>query len=101
MSEQKSIRRALPKRPIGLRQRIFRPVVTPDGQLQAGDCTLARVETTSDGGPVLVFRDRYRRRCEARGSEDIRVWLRELVDAVEGEERTNSERPLGAVEGEL
>ena len=88
-----AVRRTLPPSP---KRRTFRPVVTPDGQLQAGGCTLATVENAPEGGgPVLVFRDRYKRRCKARGTDDVRVWLREIVEAVECQERVEPERPLG------
>jgi len=85
---EKPIRRILPPSP---RQRTFRPVITPDGKLQAGGCTLATVETTGEG-PVLVFTDHYHPRCRKRGTDDVRVWLRDIVEAAE---RREPERPLG------
>jgi len=84
----KIVKRNLPPSP---RQRCFRPVITPDGELRAGGCTLATVEPGMEG-PVLVFRDRYHPRCNKRGTEDVRVWLRDIVEAAE---RMEGERPLG------
>jgi hypothetical protein len=63
-------------------RRTFRPTVTPEGELKAGGCTLGRVEAGPDG-PVLVVPDRYRRRCQARGTDDVAVNLREALREAE------------------
>ena len=56
----------------------FRPVIREDGTAQAGGMSLFRVD---DEGRV-VFADRYRARCRARGTDDVPVDVLELLDAL-------------------
>jgi len=49
-----------------------------EGEILAGGMRLFRVD---DEGRV-IFEDRYRRRCIARGSDDVTVYLTDLLDII-------------------
>ena len=55
--------------------RTFRPTIR-ENQILAGGMRIAEVD---DEGRV-IFEDRYRRRCLARGSDDVPVDLVELLE---------------------
>lgn len=55
----------------------FEPVIREDGMVLAGGMALFSV----DGGR-LVFEDRYRVRCRARGTDDVPVDAVELLEAI-------------------
>ena len=57
--------------------RTFKPTIR-EGQILAGGMRIA--EVGSEG--QLVFEDRYRRRCVARGTDDVQVDLMELLEAL-------------------
>lgn len=54
------------------------------GKLVASGCTLATVTTGADGDAVLVFEDRWRRRCQRQGrGAEVGVRLDEIRAVVE------------------
>ena len=57
--------------------RTFKPVIL-EGQILAGGMRIAEVD---DEGRV-IFEDRYRRRCLARGTDDVPVDVLELLEAL-------------------
>ena len=57
--------------------RTFKPEISEDGTILAGGMKIGTVRETD-----WVFPDRYLRRCQARGTEDVPVSLSELVDAL-------------------
>ena len=59
--------------------RTFRPTIQDDGTVRAGGVCLGRVDRESGH---LVRRDRYLRRCTARGTEDVRVDLVEFLEVI-------------------
>jgi len=61
-------------------RRTYPPTVTENGQLKAGGCTLGKVEAGPEGEPLLVIEDRYRRRCQARGTKDVPVDLERAAE---------------------
>ena len=54
------------------------PPTLQENRILAGGVTLFQVD---DEGRV-IFEDRYRRRCVARGSEDVPVYLVDLLEVV-------------------
>ena len=57
-------------------KRTFPPTIREDGRVLAGGLTL--FEVTADGR--LAFEDRFRRRCQERGTPDVEVDLSDLLD---------------------
>ena len=57
--------------------RTFRPVIR-EGHILAGGMRLCEVD---DEGRV-IFEDRFRRRCLARGTDDVPVYLLDLLEAL-------------------
>jgi len=57
--------------------RTFKPRIREDGVIEAGGMRIGTVQGTD-----WVFDDRYRRRCEARGTRDVPVTLYDLVEAL-------------------
>ena len=57
--------------------RTFKPVIQ-ENRILAGGMTIAQVD---DEGRV-IFEDRYRRRCLARGTDDVPVDVLELLEAL-------------------
>jgi len=57
--------------------RTFKPTII-EQRILAGGMTIAEVD---DEGRV-IFQDRYRRRCLARGTNDVPVDLVELLEAL-------------------
>ena len=57
--------------------RTFKPVIQ-EGLILAGGMRIAEVD---DEGRV-IFEDRYRRRCLARGTDDVPVDVLELLEAL-------------------
>jgi hypothetical protein len=78
-------------------KRTFAPTVTEDGQLRAGGCALGRVEAGPNGEPILCVPDRYRRRCQARGTKDVPVNLEEAAEVarkfISGEGEPGTTKP--------
>lgn len=58
--------------------RTFEPTIREDGLVLAGGMALFTV----DEGGRLVFEDRYRVRCRARGTDDVPVDVVELVEVL-------------------
>jgi hypothetical protein len=63
-------------------RRTFPPTVTDDGVLRAGGCAIGPVEAGPNGEPLVVLPDRYRRRCQARGTSDVPINLEEAAAKV-------------------
>ena len=59
--------------------RTFKPTII-ERQILAGGMRIAEVD---DDGRV-IFEDRYRRRCLARGTDDVPVDLLDLLEAILG-----------------
>jgi hypothetical protein len=59
--------------------RTFQPRIREDGAVQAGGLTLF---TVAPGSLELRFPDRYRARCQARGTDDVQVSLLELIEEI-------------------
>ena len=57
--------------------RTFKPTIR-EGQILAGGMRIAEV---GDGGQI-VFEDRYRRRCLARGTDNVPVDLMEFLETL-------------------
>ena len=57
--------------------RTFKPTII-ERQILAGGMRIAEVD---DDGRV-IFEDRYRRRCLARGTDDVPVYLLDLLEAL-------------------
>ena len=64
----------------------FKPIIQ-ENEILAGGITIAQVD---DEGRV-IFKDRYRRRCIARGSDDVPVDLIELMEVVLAHYRKGAE----------
>ena len=58
-------------------QDTFKPTIR-EGEILAGGLRIA--EITPDGH--LIFNDRYRRRCHARGTPNVPIDVCELVEAI-------------------
>jgi len=64
---------------LGIVSDTFKPRLTEDGKLQAGGMTLTEVDLETG---QLVYTDRYRNRCIARGGTVVRVDLLDVLEAI-------------------